>query len=265
MDTTRIFESETTKYIASEADGITLKTRLWLTIYHSVLFNLSCVSGFLLTVCGIFRMRCSPKSIEGQVVLVTGAANGIGREICLKLCREKCKIIVADINFHEAEKTAEDIRNIGGEARAYKLDVADFEAVKQLREEILKDFGYVDILINNAGLLAILTLSNATPEQIDRVVTVNVTSVVKITKLFLEDMVKMKKGHIVAISAAFGLSPISKTVYGLTMFALRGFMTCLNQEILINGWEDGIKTTCAFPFYTATRKELTDYTESLNL
>lgn len=144
-----------------------------------------------------------------------------------------------------------------------QLDVADFEAVKQLREEIFKDFGYVDILINNAGLLALLTLTNATPEQIDRVIAINVTSVAKITKLFLEDMVKMKKGHIVAISAAFGLTPSSTTVYGLTMFALRGFMTCLNQEILINGWEDTIKTTCVFPFYTATRKELTDYTESL--
>lgn len=124
MDTTRIFDSETTKYLASESNGITLKTRLWLTVYHFLLFNISCVSGFLLTVCGIFRKRCSPKSIEGQVVLVTGAANGIGREICLKLCREKCKIVVVDINFQEAEKTAEDIRQRGGEARAYKVFVS---------------------------------------------------------------------------------------------------------------------------------------------
>uniref|UniRef100_A0A1B0CHU4 Putative hydroxysteroid 17-beta dehydrogenase 11 n=1 Tax=Lutzomyia longipalpis TaxID=7200 RepID=A0A1B0CHU4_LUTLO len=237
MDVSRVFSSETTNYIPSEAKGITAWVRWRLIVIHFSMFSVSCIIGFLRTICGIFHRRWKAKDLSGKVALVTGGANGLGRYICLRLAYEQCKIAV------------------------WMLQI--FESIASLRDEIHRDFGRVDILINNVGLIGLLTLMRATQEQIEQMVAVNVTSVMLTTKLFLKDMVQQGEGHIVAISSSFGLTPSSTTVYGTTLFAIRGFMACLNQEILINNWEDKIKTTCAFPFYMATRKELTDYTENL--
>uniref|UniRef100_A0A1B0CHU5 Putative 17-beta-hydroxysteroid dehydrogenase 13-like protein n=1 Tax=Lutzomyia longipalpis TaxID=7200 RepID=A0A1B0CHU5_LUTLO len=263
MDVSRVFSSETTNYIPSEAKGITAWVRWRLIVIHFSMFSVSCIIGFLRTICGIFHRRWKAKDLSGKVALVTGGANGLGRYICLRLAYEQCKIAVVDINLQEAEQTANDLRGMGATAIAYKVDAANFESIASLRDEIHRDFGRVDILINNVGLIGLLTLMRATQEQIEQMVAVNVTSVMLTTKLFLKDMVQQGEGHIVAISSSFGLTPSSTTVYGTTLFAIRGFMACLNQEILINNWEDKIKTTCAFPFYMATRKELTDYTENL--
>ncbi|XP_059622837.1 putative oxidoreductase SadH [Phlebotomus argentipes] len=265
MEVERIFHSDTTEYVASEERGSSRALRLWIGVSHLVKFGVSCVIGGLSTVWDLLRCRWGPKSLAGQVALVTGGANGLGREICLRLACEQCRIAVVDINLHDAEKTAKDLLQMGAEAKAYKADVADFEAMKKIRQQVLVDFGSVDILVNNAGLIAVLTLNSATPEQIERMVAVNVTSVVMITKLFLEDMIRQGRGHIVAISSPLGLTASPGTVYGLTMHAIRGFMTCLNQEILFSDWKDKIKTTCAFPFYMTTRKELTDYLNSLKM
>ncbi|XP_059608209.1 putative oxidoreductase SadH [Phlebotomus argentipes] len=265
MDVERIFNSETTEYVASEARKTTPCGRFLLTLDHFAKFSVTLLIECLWILWDFVRCYPKRKDLSGQVALVTGGANGLGREICLRLAWEKCKIAVVDINLECAEKTVRDLHEMGAEAKAYKADVADFEAMKRIRQEVLVDFGSVDILVNNAGFLALLTLNRATPEQIERMVAVNVTSVVMITKLFLEDMIRQDRGHIVAISSPFGLSPTSHTMYGMTLYAIRGFMTCLNQELIMKGWQNKIKTTCAFPYYIATRKELTDYTECLNL
>lgn len=91
--------------------------------------------------------------LKGKVVLVTGAARGVGREIALSLSAEGAKVAV---NYHNSGKEAEtlvsEITAKGAKAKAYKADVADFAAVKTMVDEVVKDFGGLNILINNAGI-----------------------------------------------------------------------------------------------------------------
>ncbi|GAB0097118.1 hypothetical protein DMENIID0001_127170 [Sergentomyia squamirostris] len=265
MDNTRVFNSGTMDYIPSDVKGTSVLRRLYLILNHCVKFGLSPIVGCFSYFLKLCRCNWGPKCIAGHVVLVTGGANGIGRELCLKLAKEKCRIAIVDINLEAAEQTVEDIRQLGVEAKAYHADVTDYDAILKIRMKIQEDFqSSVDILINNVGLVPLLTLSRATKEQIERMMAVNVTSTMLITKLFMEDMVKQGRGHIVATSSAFSLAPGS-TVDGVTAFAVRGFMANLRQEILINNWEDMIKTTTTYPYYTTTRKELTDYLEKIKV
>lgn len=91
--------------------------------------------------------------LKGKVVLVTGAARGVGREIALSLSAEGAKVAV---NYHNSGKEAEtlvsEMTAKGAKAKAYKADVADFAAVKTMVDEVVKDFGGLNILINNAGI-----------------------------------------------------------------------------------------------------------------
>lgn len=99
------------------------------------------------------------KSIKGKVVLITGAGNGLGKYIALELGQEKCKIAVADIDYDAAERTAKELRILYGiEAIPYKTDVGDYNSILKLKNDINRDLGIVDILINNAGLLFRLSL-----------------------------------------------------------------------------------------------------------
>lgn len=119
-----------------------------------------------------------PKSIAGQVAVVTGGGNGLGRAIAFRLAKERCMIAVADIDFLAAQQTAKDIEaKYNVKALPYTVDVSKHEQVTRLRDDIEKTLGNVDILVNNAGLLSMeLSLREKTPEAIQKVVDVNLTS-----------------------------------------------------------------------------------------
>lgn len=129
-----------------------------------------------MAVCGIFKSSGKNK-IEGQVALVTGSANGLGRAIALRLAQEKCQVAVADINFVDAQKTARDIsETFGVKAVAFKVDVSDVSSIKQLKADIESSLGPVDILVNNAGILCMASLREFTDEQLKKVLEVNLMS-----------------------------------------------------------------------------------------
>ncbi len=104
--------------------------------------------------------------LHGKIALVTGATSGVGREIALSLAAEGASVAV---NFRSSEKDAEALVNEiaakGGKARAYRADVADYAAVKAMVDDIAKDFGSVDILINNAGLALRQRFMETKPED----------------------------------------------------------------------------------------------------
>ncbi|CAO1430813.1 unnamed protein product [Diamesa tonsa] len=93
-----------------------------------------------------------PKNIGGQLALVTGGGNGLGREIALRLAKEGCNIVIVDLDLRGAQNTAKEIEEkCKVTALAYKVDVSDYEAVERLKVDIEKSIGTVDILVNNAG------------------------------------------------------------------------------------------------------------------
>lgn len=120
----------------------------------------------------------SNKSIKNLKTKIQGGANGLGRAIALRLAREKCNVIVIDINQPEAEKTAKEIEEkFKVSAKAFKVDVADFEAIEKLKKDISLQFDQtVDILVNNAGILSAISLTEGHHSQIQKVIDVNLTS-----------------------------------------------------------------------------------------
>ncbi|XP_058834782.1 uncharacterized oxidoreductase YoxD-like [Topomyia yanbarensis] len=207
-----------------------------------------------------FLVGTKKKSIKGQIALVTGGGNGLGRSLCLRLAKEGCHVAVADIDVISAERTALEIRGLGVKAEAFKVDVGEQQSVEQLKVNVESKLGPVDILINNAGLLAMLSLSEGTPEDVQRIIDVNLTSHFWTIRAFKDGMMERRRGHIVAVSSTFGIVPFGRTVcYSATKFGVRGLMEGLNEEFFMNGYGDDIFATCVYPCFVATRKEFLLY------
>lgn len=122
------------------------------------------------------------KSIEGQLALVTGGGNGLGKAIALQLAKQKVNVAIADLDEAAAARVAGDCRSFGIKAKAYKCNVANFADVKKLSRDIEEDLGPVDILVNNAGLMPTISFQEGKPEDIQRILDVNVTSHIWVSK-----------------------------------------------------------------------------------
>ncbi len=109
----------------------------------------------------------------GKIAIVTGAGQGIGKGIALRLAREGADIVVAEYNPETAHQTAREIEAIGRQALAYPVDVADLNAVHRMVREVVDRFGRIDILINNAGVMQTKPLMDLTPDDWDRIMAVN--------------------------------------------------------------------------------------------
>lgn len=173
-------EPQRYNYCAAEKYNYTWRLRLkflWMYIKMNVMILLLFIPE---TLKGIknFIIPPKPKCIKDKVALITGGANGLGRAIAFRLAKEKCKLAIVDIDFAAAQQTAEDIRNkFNVVALPFKVDVSKHQEITQLKEDVESSLGAVDILINNAGLLAMgLSLRENTPEAIQKVIDVNLTS-----------------------------------------------------------------------------------------
>jgi all-trans-retinol dehydrogenase (NAD+) len=119
-----------------------------------------------------------PKIIAGQLALVTGGSNGIGKAIAMSLAAKGCNIAIANRNHQEGIKTAIEIEEkFGVKAKAFKVDVSKHEDVKKLKAEVESSLGCVDILVNNAGYLTLkFSLLEGDDEEIQQVIDTNLTS-----------------------------------------------------------------------------------------
>ena len=117
------------------------------------------------------------KIIKGQLALVTGGANGLGRGIAKRLAKEGCNIAIVDLDFIGAVKTAKEIElEYNVKTRAFKVDVSNYEEVLKLRNDVEGSIGTVDILVNNAGLLSMMSLEESRHQDIQKVINVNLTA-----------------------------------------------------------------------------------------
>lgn len=144
----------------------------YLAIKCIVLGVFECIKCF-----GSLLFPSENKVIGGQLALVTGGANGLGREIAKRLAKEGCNIVVVDLDLIGAEKAAKEIAvEFNVKTKAFKVDVSNYEEVLKLRSDIEGSIGTVDILVNNAGILAMMTLEESRPEDIQKIINVNLTS-----------------------------------------------------------------------------------------
>jgi len=143
--------------------------------------------------------------LADKVAIVTGAAQGIGKDIALAFAREGADIAVCDINLEKAEATAAQIQALGRRSLAVELDVTDYTKVEEAVNKILDKLGKVDILVNNAGITKDNLLLRMAEQDFDAVLKVNLKGTFNCTKAVTRPMVKQRSGRIINIASIIGL------------------------------------------------------------
>jgi 3-oxoacyl-[acyl-carrier protein] reductase len=140
-------------------------------------------------------------SFEGQVVVVTGASRGIGREIAQQFAAQGARVACVATTLAGAQGTVD---VIGDTARAYAADVSETESVEALFKAIIDDFGQVDVLVNNAGITKDQLVLRMKDEDWDRVIAVNLRGTFLCTRAALKPMIKARYGRIVNVTSIIG-------------------------------------------------------------
>jgi len=143
--------------------------------------------------------------LENRVTLVTGGAQGIGRDIALKFAAEGSDIVVGDINLQKASQTQAEIEALGRKALALELNVTDYAKVNEAINKILDKFGKVDILVNNAGITKDNLLLRMSDAEWDAVLNVNLKGTFNCTKAVSRLMIKQRFGKIINIASIIGI------------------------------------------------------------
>ncbi len=143
--------------------------------------------------------------LKDRVALITGAAQGIGREIALAFAREGSDIVVADVNLEKAGNTAREIEALGRKSLALELDVTDYAKVEEGLNKILDKLGKVDILVNNAGITKDGLLLRMSEADWDAVIKVNLKGTFNCTKAVSKVMIKQRSGKIINIASIIGI------------------------------------------------------------
>ena len=171
------------------------------------------------------------KKLDGQIVIITGGARGIGEGICKIFCNEGATIALWDV-LEEGQKTADNLSAEGGSIFFQKVDVTSQESVDSAVANIIENHGKIDVLINNAGIIRDRSILKMTREEWDMVRSVNVDSLFITTKAVLPHMKSANYGRIISASSinafqgAFG-----QTNYSASKAAIVGFTHSLCREV----------------------------------
>ena len=175
------------------------------------------------------------KLLENKVVIVTGAARGIGEGIALKLAEHGAHIAFTYVSESSAEKAAELERKLiesGVKAKAYRSNAGDFKECEVFVNDVVKQFGTVDVCVNNAGISKDNLLLRMTPEQWDDVLQINLKSVFNMTKQIIRPMMKAKSGSIINMSSVIGLmGNAGQASYAASKAGMIGFTKSVAKEL----------------------------------
>lgn len=192
------------------------------------------------------------KKFFKKTILITGAASGIGKLMATTLAKHGAEIILADINFDQANCVAEEIKRTGGKASAFVVDLGDTQSMKKARDQIRTAGLTVDILINNAGVVFGGEFEKASLEKHLLTYKVNVEGLVAMTHLFFDDFKKSTEAHIVNIASASGYVGLPYgTTYASSKWAVIGFSESLRVELLERKMHN-ISVTTVCPSYIST-------------
>jgi len=173
--------------------------------------------------------------LEGRIALVTGGAGDIGGAIAAAFVREGATVYLGDIRETAAREKAD---SIGPRARAIALDVRDARAVQAVVDRIEADAGALDILVNNAGIITVGSIAEATIEDWDAVVSVNLSGVYHCSKAAMTGMMRRGHGRIVnlaSIAAAKGGGLVGNTLYGTTKAGVVALTRGFARELAPHG------------------------------
>ena len=173
------------------------------------------------------------KLLEGKVAVVTGAARGIGKAIALKFAQEGASVaftdLKADENFQNTEK---ELQALGVKAKGYTSNAADFEDTAKVVSEIVKDFGRIDVLVNNAGITRDGLMMRMSEQQWDMVINVNLKSAFNFIHAVTPIMMKQKNGSIINMASVVGVSGnAGQANYSASKAGLIGLAKSIAKEL----------------------------------
>jgi NADP-dependent 3-hydroxy acid dehydrogenase YdfG len=171
-------------------------------------------------------------SLTGKVAVITGASSGIGEATAIALAAQGASIVVAARREDRLKSLAKRITDQGGKALTIVADVADEAHANEIIHKAHQEFGRVDILINNAGVMLLGLIDGANTEDWRRMINVNVLGMLYTTHAALPIMKQQKSGHIVNISSVAGRQArVGAGVYNVTKWGVGAFSEALRQEV----------------------------------
>lgn len=169
--------------------------------------------------------------LKGKIALVTGSGRGIGKTIALKLAESGADVVTCDIDEESALATSKEIKEMGRNSAAFKVDVTDFDQVGEMAQKILETFERVDILVNNAGITRDKSMFLMQKEDWDSVININLTGYFNVTRNFITPMLKNKNGSIINIASVSGLMGVAgQTNYCASKAGIIGMTRALAKE-----------------------------------
>ncbi|KAH8277082.1 hypothetical protein KR026_004914 [Drosophila bipectinata] len=230
----------------------------------------------------------SPKSILGEVAVVTGGGHGLGRAICLELAHKGCNVAVVDINLSGAEATVKQIQeSYQVRAKAYKANVTSYKEIVELNTQVVRDLGPVTVLVNNAGVLLLRKPLNPDPADVQLMMDVNLTSHFWTKSVFLPKMKELRRGFIVTIASLAGkkiffqsrnnfkfiknfpkllaVFPLAySSTYASSKSGAMAHMRALRLELALEK-QKNIKVTTVFPTFLRTNDEVRELSNNIGV
>ncbi len=190
------------------------------------------------------------KLLEGKTAIITGAARGIGKAIALKYAQQGANIAFTDLAIDENAKATEaEIAKLGVKVKGYASNAANFEETHKVVEEIVKDFGRVDILINNAGITRDGLMMRMNEQQWDMVININLKSAFNFVHALTPVFIKQKSGNIINMSSVVGLSGnAGQTNYSASKAGMIGLAKSIAKEL----GSRNIRANCICPGFIIT-------------
>ncbi|ASK64252.1 oxidoreductase [Virgibacillus phasianinus] len=191
--------------------------------------------------------------MTGKTIIITGASSGIGEATAARFANEGANVVLAARRMDRLEELKNRIDGGAGSVAIKKTDVTSREQVQELAEFTIKEFGQIDVLFNNAGLMPLSLMKNTKVDEWDKMVDVNIKGVLNGLAAVLPHMLERNSGHILTTSSVAGheINPGS-AVYSGTKFAVRIIMEGLGKEVA----ESNVRTTSISP--GAVQTELTE-------
>ncbi len=184
------------------------------------------------------------KTLSGKVVAITGAASGIGRELAVTLAEEGCNLALADIDKLGVEATTTMIQNRAVNVTSHHCNVADRKDVYKFAEQVQREHGQVDVVINNAAVMVADSLEEVSYEDFEWLMGVNFWGVVYGTKAFLPYLKLRPVPHVVNMSSINGvLTTPNNGPYCIAKFAVVGLTETLLQEL----YGSNVRVSCVLP------------------